>query len=66
MPSFVPVLALMSCLGIPAVLKEVASYITERDGVGAANPADLFLTAGASEGISLMLSSIISNPSVGV
>ena len=37
----------------------------ERDGYKA-HPNDIFLTSGASEGISLLMGAIIANPSVGV
>lgn len=38
---------------------------TERDGQKA-HPNDIFLTSGASEGITLLMGAIIANPSVGV
>ena len=38
---------------------------TERDG-HKAHPNDIFLTSGASEGITLLMGAIIANPSVGV
>lgn len=39
--------------------------MTERDGYRA-HSSDVYLTAGASEGISLLMNAIIANPSVGV
>ncbi|EDQ91018.1 uncharacterized protein MONBRDRAFT_31676 [Monosiga brevicollis MX1] len=51
--------------GVPLVREQVAGYLERRDGVPA-DPSDIFLTAGASEGISNLLGAIIANPSVGI
>lgn len=51
--------------GIAFLRKMVADFITERDG----HPTDIdniFLTSGASEGVSNVLFALISNPNVGV
>ncbi|KAJ5287427.1 hypothetical protein N7478_003113 [Penicillium angulare] len=51
--------------GAPGIRKSVAKFIEERDGFPA-NPDDLFLTAGASSGVSNLLSVICNDPSAGV
>ncbi|KAJ3331721.1 hypothetical protein HDU76_002384 [Blyttiomyces sp. JEL0837] len=51
--------------GIPIVRKEVAEFISERDGFPA-DPEKIFLTAGASPGVQLVLQSIISHSNVGI
>lgn len=50
--------------GILAVREEVARFLKERDGYEA-NPADIFLTNGASEGVKHCLQLILRNPHSG-
>ncbi|KAI5120386.1 hypothetical protein M0805_000166 [Coniferiporia weirii] len=47
--------------GVPLVRKSVADFIAERDGYPS-NPDDIFLTAGASAGVALLLSMLIAQP----
>ncbi|KAH8112269.1 transaminase [Phellopilus nigrolimitatus] len=47
--------------GVPLVRKSVADFIAERDG-HPANPDHIFLTAGASAGVALLLSMLIAKP----
>ncbi|KAF9010751.1 transaminase [Cyathus striatus] len=51
--------------GVPLIRKHVAEFIQERDGYPA-DPAHIFLTGGASAGVSLLLSMLISAPSSGI
>lgn len=51
--------------GIPLARKSVAKFISERDGF-AANPDDIFLTAGASAGVNTLLNVICNGPKTGV
>lgn len=51
--------------GIPAIRESVAKFIEERDGYPS-NPNDIFLTAGASLGVQLVLQTIIEHPNVGI
>lgn len=51
--------------GAPGIRNSVAKFIQERDGFPA-NPQDLFLTAGASSGVSTLLNVICNSPSAGV
>ncbi|KAJ5899490.1 hypothetical protein N7495_004234 [Penicillium taxi] len=51
--------------GVPAIRNSVAKFIEERDGFPA-NAQDLFLTAGASSGVSTLLSVICNSPNAGV
>lgn len=51
--------------GAPGIRNSVAKFIEERDGFPA-NPQDLFLTGGASSGVSTLLNVICNGPSVGV
>ncbi|EGD81783.1 hypothetical protein PTSG_02496 [Salpingoeca rosetta] len=51
--------------GIRQSREEVARYISDRDGYPA-SPDDIFLTAGASEGIANVLEALIANDNVGV
>ncbi len=41
--------------GLEIVRKDVAEFIKQRDGGLSANPSDIFLTAGASDGIKVSL-----------
>ncbi|ORY54165.1 putative alanine aminotransferase [Leucosporidium creatinivorum] len=52
-------------MGVPAIRKRVAKFIEERDG-HPASPDKIFLTAGASTGVSNLLQVLISSPSDGV
>ncbi|KAJ5669666.1 alanine aminotransferase [Penicillium macrosclerotiorum] len=51
--------------GAPGIRNSVAKFIEERDGFSA-NPQDLFLTAGASSGVSSLLNVICNGPNAGV
>ncbi|KAI9204985.1 pyridoxal phosphate-dependent transferase [Polychytrium aggregatum] len=51
--------------GIPLIRKHVADFIEERDGYPA-NPEHIFLTAGASPGVQLVLQTLIQNSNVGI
>ncbi|PKY03175.1 PLP-dependent transferase [Aspergillus campestris IBT 28561] len=51
--------------GAPIIRKSVANFIEERDGFPA-NPHDLYLTAGASSGVSTLLNVICNGPDAGV
>ncbi|KAJ8522076.1 hypothetical protein ONZ45_g1263 [Pleurotus djamor] len=47
--------------GVPFIRQNVAKFIEERDGYPS-NPEHIFLTGGASPGVSLLLSMLISEP----
>ncbi|KAH9167066.1 alanine aminotransferase [Lactarius sanguifluus] len=51
--------------GVPFIRKNVANFIQERDGYPS-NPNHIFLTAGASAGVTLLISMLISNPRSGI
>ncbi|KAI9774168.1 MAG: hypothetical protein M1840_005261 [Geoglossum simile] len=51
--------------GIPGIRESVAKFISERDG-HPSNPASIFLSGGASSGVSTLLHIICSNPETGV
>lgn len=51
--------------GIKIVRDEVAAFLEERDGFKA-DPNNIFLTTGASDGIANVLNMIISDPTVGI
>ncbi|KAK2460745.1 hypothetical protein APHAL10511_007215 [Amanita phalloides] len=51
--------------GIPFIRQSVADFISERDGYPA-DPNHVFLTAGASAGVSLLISMLISSPTSGI
>ncbi|PYH45078.1 putative alanine aminotransferase [Aspergillus saccharolyticus JOP 1030-1] len=51
--------------GAPLIRDSVAKFIEQRDGFPA-NPQDLYLTAGASSGVSTVLNIICDGPSAGV
>jgi alanine transaminase len=51
--------------GVPFIRKNVARFIEERDGYPS-NPNHVFLTAGASAGVTLLLTMLISNPKSGI
>ncbi|KAJ5959525.1 uncharacterized protein N7479_006675 [Penicillium vulpinum] len=51
--------------GAPGIRDSVAKFIEKRDGFPA-NPQDLFLTGGASSGVSTILNVICSDPNVGI
>lgn len=52
--------------GIPIIRRHVADFIHQRDGGEKPNPEHIFLTAGASPGVQLVLQSLIQHPHVGV
>jgi len=51
--------------GVPLIRKHVAQFIEERDGYPS-DPANIFLTAGASAGVSLLISMLIASPTDGI
>ncbi|KAJ6469156.1 alanine aminotransferase [Mycena vitilis] len=51
--------------GIPYIRKSVAKFIEDRDGYPA-NVDDIFLTAGASAGVSLLINMLITSPTSGI
>ncbi|KAL0581682.1 alanine transaminase [Marasmius crinis-equi] len=51
--------------GVPFIRQNVAKFIQERDGFPA-NPNHIFLTAGASAGVSLFISMLLSDPKAGI
>ncbi|KAL0946263.1 hypothetical protein HGRIS_012518 [Hohenbuehelia grisea] len=51
--------------GVPFIRQNVAKFIEERDGYPS-NPDHIFLTAGASAGVSLLISMLISTPKAGI
>lgn len=51
--------------GIQTVREEVAQFLLERDG-HAADPANIFLTNGASEGVRLCMQTILREPAPGI
>jgi len=51
--------------GVAHIRKNVAKFIEERDG-HPANPDNIFLTAGASEGVKACLNIVIGHSNVGV
>ncbi len=48
--------------GVASIRRDVATFITERDGFGT-DPADIFLTDGASSGISMLMQVLLRSPS---
>jgi len=51
--------------GVPFIRKHVAKFIQDRDGYPS-DPNHIFLTAGASAGVSLLISMLISPPNSGI
>lgn len=51
--------------GVPFIRKQVAKFIENRDGYPA-DPNHIFLTGGASAGVSLLINMLISSPSSGI
>ncbi|TFK31411.1 alanine aminotransferase [Crucibulum laeve] len=51
--------------GVPLIRKNVAQFIQNRDGYPS-DPAHIFLTGGASAGVSLFLSLLINSPRAGI
>ncbi|KAJ7265329.1 hypothetical protein C8J57DRAFT_1718476 [Mycena rebaudengoi] len=51
--------------GVPSIRGSVANFIEDRDDY-AASPDDIFLTAGASGGISLLINLLITDPTAGI
>mmetsp|Transcript_23769 Transcript_23769/g.54574 ORF Transcript_23769/g.54574 Transcript_23769/m.54574 type:complete len:572 (+) Transcript_23769:228-1943(+) len=52
--------------GVLGFRKDVADFISQRDGGIPAHPEDIFLTNGASSAIDMILNAVIANPSTGV
>ncbi|GAA5926019.1 pyridoxal phosphate-dependent aminotransferase [Sporobolomyces koalae] len=52
-------------MGVPAIRKRIANFIAERDG-HPADPSKIYITAGASVGVSNLLQALISSPLDGV
>lgn len=51
--------------GVPAIRKHVAEFIEQRDGVPA-DPEHIYLTSGASAGVSAVMSVLVENSNTGV
>lgn len=51
--------------GAPGIRKSVATFIERRDG-HPADPAEIYLTAGASSGVNTLMNIICANPSTGI
>ena len=51
--------------GVPAIRQSVADFIARRDGYPA-NKDDIFLSAGASAGVNIILSTICNSPKTGI
>ncbi|KAJ7080967.1 alanine aminotransferase [Mycena belliarum] len=51
--------------GVPIIRESVAKFISERDGFPA-HADDIFLTAGASAGVSLLINMLITDPTSGI
>ena len=51
--------------GVPGIRKSVAEYIERRDGFSA-DPASIFLSAGASSGVNTLMNVICTKPETGV
>ncbi|KAF7359621.1 Alanine aminotransferase [Mycena venus] len=51
--------------GVPFIRKSVARFIEDRDG-HPASPDDIFLTAGADAGVSLLINMLITDPTSGI
>ncbi|KAF5384359.1 hypothetical protein D9615_003156 [Tricholomella constricta] len=51
--------------GVPFIRKSVAKFIENRDGYPS-NPGHIFLTGGASAGVSLLISMLIQSPKSGI
>ncbi|TFY80356.1 hypothetical protein EWM64_g3655 [Hericium alpestre] len=51
--------------GVPFIRQNVAKFIEKRDGYPS-NPNHIFLTGGASAGVSLLISTLISSPKSGI
>lgn len=49
-------------LGIPLVRKTVANFIAKEDGVKTPSADHIFLTEGASQGVHMIISSIVTSP----
>ena len=52
--------------GVEQIRNHVAEFIKKRDGGIPAHPDKIFLTTGASAGVTTLLSMLISNPNVGI
>ena len=51
--------------GVPAIRESVAKFISERDGYPS-EPADIYLTAGASSGVNTLMHIICASPNTGI
>jgi alanine transaminase len=51
--------------GVPFIRQSVAKFIEKRDGYPS-NPSHIFLTGGASAGVSLLINALISSPECGI
>lgn len=51
--------------GVPAIKESVAKFLEERDGFPA-NPANIYLSAGASSGVNTLLHTICAAPNTGI
>ncbi|KAJ6597554.1 transaminase [Mycena vulgaris] len=51
--------------GVPLIRQSVAKFISERDGFPA-SPDNIFLTGGASAGVSLLINMLITDPKSGI
>ncbi|KAF8873798.1 transaminase [Gymnopilus junonius] len=51
--------------GVPFIRQSVAKFIEERDGFPS-DPSHIFLTAGASAGVSLLINALITSPKSGI
>ena len=58
--------AYSSSQGVYGIRETVAKYITDRDEGEPASPADIFLTDGATRGVTYLLSLLCKGPEVGV
>ena len=52
--------------GVPLIREHIAEFMRERDGGVEADPEHIFLTAGASAGVSNLLQLLVQNTSTGV
>ncbi|KAI6784509.1 alanine aminotransferase-like protein [Emericellopsis cladophorae] len=51
--------------GVPAIKESIAKFLERRDGFPA-NPANIYLSAGASSGVNTLLHTICANPNTGI
>ena len=53
-------------LGIPLVRNTVSKFLQQKDGIEAPDVNDIFMTEGASQGVHLLLNSLITHPDDGI